>query len=67
MAGKGDFGSNSDSDAGVSVPDNSYERKSGILMGIDADGKFELLSGIFYGNYTGTIVDRKLCSREVDL
>ena len=36
-------------------------------MGIDADGKFELLSGIFYGNYTGTIVDRKLCSREVDL
>ena len=41
--------------------------KSGIFMGIDADGKFELLSGIFYGNYTGTIVDRKLCSREVDL
>ena len=64
---KSDFDSNPDADAVVSVPDNSYERKSGIFMGIDADGKFELLSGIFYGNYTGTIVDRKLCSREVDL
>ena len=67
MAGKGDYNSNPDSDAGKSVPDDSYERKSGLFMGIDADGKFELLSGIFYGNHTGTIVDRKLCSREADL